>query len=195
MSLKTWSSYPRSQPTVAATSLSPHGTGNKARAYVSCQGTPGDGHEVLVSRCGNLYRSRRHWKSRSGAKLSVVRHLQRWSGWRRHKLRICDVRSMHGDGARARQLVPAKYAICASTRTPSLGKDETLSILSAARLMDGAMTDAETDALCDEEALINEISDQALERACGYNSIGASTLIISSYCFTCVSALRSLFPD
>jgi hypothetical protein len=60
--------------------------------------------------------------------------------------------------------------------------------------MDGAMTNAETDALCDEAALINDISDQALERACGYNAIGASTLIVSSYCFTCGSALRFL-PD
>jgi hypothetical protein len=48
------------------------------------------------------------------------------------------------------------------------------------------MTDAQTGArLPDEEALNNEISDQALERACYFNATAVSTLIVSSYCFTC----------
>jgi hypothetical protein len=48
------------------------------------------------------------------------------------------------------------------------------------------MTDTQTGArLPDEEALTNEISDQALERACYCDATAVSTLIVSSYCFTC----------
>jgi hypothetical protein len=48
------------------------------------------------------------------------------------------------------------------------------------------MIDAGTAALlCDEEALACEISDQALELACYCNAAVGSTLIVSSYCFTC----------
>jgi hypothetical protein len=48
------------------------------------------------------------------------------------------------------------------------------------------MTDTQTGArLPDEEALTTEISDQALERACYCDATAASTLIVSSYCFTC----------
>ena len=43
----------------------------------------------------------------------------------------CDVRTMHGNRARARQFVPTEYAIRASTRAASVGADKALSILSA----------------------------------------------------------------
>jgi len=39
--------------------------------------------------------------------------------------------------------------------------------------------------LCEEDAVVQEISDQVLELACCYNLAGVSTLIVSSYCFTC----------
>jgi hypothetical protein len=42
------------------------------------------------------------------------------SSWRRHKLWVCDVPTMHGDSTRARQLVPAKYTIRNSTRAASV---------------------------------------------------------------------------
>jgi hypothetical protein len=63
-------------------------------------------------------------------------------------------------------------------------------------MKDGVVTDEETDtSLCDQEAVADGISDQALERACGCSATAVSTLIISSYSFTCGTALRLLFSD
>jgi hypothetical protein len=61
----------------------------------------------------------RHWKSGRGSKLSLVRVLQ-WQEWRRHELRFHNLRAVHGHGERARQLLPAEYAISASTRPASI---------------------------------------------------------------------------
>jgi hypothetical protein len=44
--------------------------------------------EALAAHGGNLPRYHRLWKSCRGTKLSVVRNLQRGSGWRRHELRF-----------------------------------------------------------------------------------------------------------
>jgi hypothetical protein len=41
------------------------------------------------------------------------------------------------------------------------------------------------DSLSDETGFTNEIPDQELERACCCNATVVSTLIVSSYCFTC----------
>jgi hypothetical protein len=48
------------------------------------------------------------------------------------------------------------------------------------------MIEAEIDTRRCDEALIYEITDEALEFACCYNAAAVSTLIYSSYCFTCV---------
>jgi len=64
------------------------------------------------------------------AKLSLVRDLQRWGGRRRHKLRFHKISRMHGNRARPRQPLPAKYAIPAATRAASTEDARALSILS-----------------------------------------------------------------
>jgi hypothetical protein len=63
-------------------------------------------------RCNNLAQH-----SNQSPKLSVVRDLQRRHGRRRHKLRLHNISTMHGHGARVRQLLSAEYAIPASART------------------------------------------------------------------------------
>jgi hypothetical protein len=64
----------------------------------------------------------------------VVRLLQR-SGGRRHKLRLYNISTMHGHRARARQLLPAKYAIPVSTGAASTEEAaRALSILNVLRV-------------------------------------------------------------
>ena len=62
----------------------------------------------------------------------MVRDLQRWHGRRRHKLRLHNISTMHGNRARARQLVPTEHTISASARPASIDTSaKALSILSA----------------------------------------------------------------
>ena len=66
-------------------------------------------------RCNNCVQ-----RSDQSSKLSVVCDIQRWDGRRRHKLRLHNISTVHGDRAWARQFLPTEHAIPATTRTSPL---------------------------------------------------------------------------
>jgi hypothetical protein len=73
------------------------------------RGPPGGGHEVLTIDLGNWCWRLRHWKSRGGPKLSVVRDL--WHRLRRYELRVRDISTMSEHSKWHRRLLRTEHSI------------------------------------------------------------------------------------
>ena len=87
--------------------------------------------KLLLLMLGLCRRSRWHWNTRRGPKLSVVRILQ-WQAWRRrYKLRVHNVSTMFGHRERDRRLLPTEYAISASTGAAFIEAAPPVSLLNA----------------------------------------------------------------